>query len=383
MKSISKPSKIYKYQPFSIFSIRNLKNNQLYFSHPSDFNDPYDCIHPISFTELSPNKVIEEYLSQKDIPNLDIILHNLFDNCINVDDLISLIIIQKNDDPQFINAIYAVYPFDLWDYENSLKKLFQDPIIFSIFKDFIRDGFFYAFNSGINSAIEEIRTRKFSEIGISCFSEIYDNMLMWSHYGDGHRGFCLEFDTNFLPFSKMLQVKYIENIPQLKLDDMVPITSANSELLLKTLIANKLADWCYEREWRVLHPKKNSLYGYETKALTAIYFGSKVEMADIEIIALIIKGHSPNISLFKMEMLPNKIELIAKKVTYRSHSESKIVIQDIVRNYFTGKEFDAAMLLNQFPLLSDAKSINKILNILVQEGILEKSGDNYIQSANR
>src|SRR3546814_10781815 len=32
------------------------------------------------------------------------------------------------------------------------------------------------------------------EMRISCFSSEADNLLMWSHYGDGLRGFCIAFD---------------------------------------------------------------------------------------------------------------------------------------------------------------------------------------------
>ena len=29
---------------------------------------------------------------------------------------------------------------------------------------------------------------------MSCFSEDNDNLLMWAHYGDNHRGICVEYD---------------------------------------------------------------------------------------------------------------------------------------------------------------------------------------------
>ena len=34
---------IYKYMPISEFAIRSLINNELYFNHPDNFNDPFDC----------------------------------------------------------------------------------------------------------------------------------------------------------------------------------------------------------------------------------------------------------------------------------------------------------------------------------------------------
>lgn len=54
--------------------------------------------------------------------------------------------------------------------------------------------------SGLKGAIElglsEVR-------GVSCFSEKVDDLLMWGHYAEGHRGFCLEFDTSL---EKMFQL---------------------------------------------------------------------------------------------------------------------------------------------------------------------------------
>jgi hypothetical protein len=33
-----------------------------------------------------------------------------------------------------------------------------------------------------------------SSVGIYCVSTNYDDVLMWSHYADSHKGICLEFD---------------------------------------------------------------------------------------------------------------------------------------------------------------------------------------------
>jgi hypothetical protein len=32
------------------------------------------------------------------------------------------------------------------------------------------------------------------DAGIACFSKVRDDILMWAHYGDKHKGLCLEFD---------------------------------------------------------------------------------------------------------------------------------------------------------------------------------------------
>ena len=47
--------------------------------------------------------------------------------------------------------------------------------------------------------------------GVLCLSECHDDILMWSHYGDSHRGICLEFKaTNTALFGEAQRVKYAE-----------------------------------------------------------------------------------------------------------------------------------------------------------------------------
>lgn len=42
-------------------------------------------------------------------------------------------------------------------------------------------------------------------MGVVCLSEHGDDILMWSHYSDGHQGFCLEFDRERLEAWKFCQ----------------------------------------------------------------------------------------------------------------------------------------------------------------------------------
>lgn len=31
-------------------------------------------------------------------------------------------------------------------------------------------------------------------VRVVCLSEVYDSMLMWSHYAQNHTGYCIEYD---------------------------------------------------------------------------------------------------------------------------------------------------------------------------------------------
>ncbi len=59
-------------------------------------------------------------------------------------------------------------------------------------------------------------------IGVLCLSEKNDDILMWSHYSDGHRGICLQFDSSKegTLFWEALKVIYQEEYPVVNVMDM-------------------------------------------------------------------------------------------------------------------------------------------------------------------
>jgi Protein of unknown function (DUF2971) len=98
-------------------------------------------------------------------------------------------------------------------------------------------------------------------IGICCFSETYDNILMWAHYADGHRGFCLEFDTSLPPFSIVRDDKVVQHAEEVKYQpeipsyDLIELMSGDLETrtkkLSKMLLLTKGECWQYQSEWRI------------------------------------------------------------------------------------------------------------------------------------
>jgi len=50
-------------------------------------------------------------------------------------------------------------------------------------------------------------------IGIFCLSPFNDNMLMWSHYADSHKGVCLQFRRDHRFLQNAEAVEYEDNIP--------------------------------------------------------------------------------------------------------------------------------------------------------------------------
>lgn len=91
-------------------------------------------------------------------------------------------------------------------------------------------------------------------MGVTCFSEAFDSILMWSHYGKNHSGICIEYDLlgmneelNYSP----VPVLYKNTFPSLTRFDLQNPESSVEEIYIKSMLI-KSKEWCYEKEWRVL-----------------------------------------------------------------------------------------------------------------------------------
>ena len=221
----SRPGKLYKYQPFSDYALANLAENKLRFSSPKDFNDPFEFC--VQFDRRQPDA--DEAVAIREI-------------C------------------RGLAAQHGV-PFNQ---EEPMEPLVE--------------------------AVEEVSKRKqreFREVGVACFSAINDHPLMWAHYSDGHRGFCLEFSTRSEPFAKAIKVNYRETIP--KIDLIKAMLEDDLTGYFHLAVANKLRAWRYEKEWRCFHVKKGgTLFGYEPSHLTAIYFGLRMKDAHKKVLSAIL-----------------------------------------------------------------------------------------------
>ena len=168
---------------------------------------------------------------------------------------------------------------------------------------------------------------------ISCFSLKYDNLLMWSHYADGHRGFCQIFICNKIKNSLFIEI--VNTSFSRKLDKMViqnnmlplfpviyntkkkePIlTSSLSDAKgnnVKLMNAFQKADvWKYEKEHRAIVfdnclVNDNKVY-YPDKILFGIILGSEMDNESKKLMELICK--TKNIHLYQMNKSFNKYEL--------------------------------------------------------------------------
>jgi len=102
-------------------------------------------------------------------------------------------------------------------------------------------------------------------LGITCFSEIWDSILMWSHYADNHQGICVGFDEKALRYSqlfgKILRVNYSSEYPELN-----PINKNKKSDEIKFF--HKSIDWQYEKEIRAINIYNDKIPSIKERTIT-------------------------------------------------------------------------------------------------------------------
>jgi len=162
---------------------------------------------------------------------------------------------------------------------------------------------------GLNAAVQA----QLCHSRVFCVSEKFDNVVMWSHYADQHKGVvfklrCVdEIDNTLLAARK---VQYTDAfLPFPDADAYARHLIGEQPIDFTSLIWNiaytKHVDWSYEEEWRVhiplLHEPAGdgySIYPEDPRVFEAIYLGCRMEQEDIKKITELARLFLPETKLF-------------------------------------------------------------------------------------
>ena len=234
--NMSTPDRLYKYQSLSAYSLAALTNKTVWLAKPKTFNDPYDCA-----LTLDRKKYKES------------IMHAIS------------ILIEKAKPEGLKPEHQEIWPGDQEAFEthrDSLRNLLQ-------------------------------------EIGICSLSAVPNHLLMWSHYANHHRGFCVEYDCHEGTQLRTLahRVRYEDKMPSISVAD---ISGPKKEEVLDSLWLTKAKCWSYEEEWRLMDLEGNKSVKAPSDVLSVI-FGAKMPESDRIMIAQSLR-HEPNVK-FKETIL--------------------------------------------------------------------------------
>lgn len=280
------PKRLFRYRRATDNSFEALRKDEIWGSQVTEDNDPYEYIPCYDLDKV--NQVLDKEFDEKTIgKQLDILksgdIPQQVKNLLNDKALSALI-----ENVAKIEDIQAFLQGAIKQKQPMLQYL-QEHL------DEIVQNFF----------LRIVRTEM--QFNVACFSENNNSSLMWGHYADGHKGFCLEYDftenlvdcdlscTNVVACPKFLLGFPIAPIcySDSRLDATAGILSIIQQilkdgiklgmndyysdmLLIVRCLLTKSNDWRYEKEWRLFnhYPKELKQYRPIMQAKAkAIYLG--------------------------------------------------------------------------------------------------------------
>ncbi len=251
-----------------------IESGTLALSPPATFNDPFDCLPLGNDNDLNKAiNVLNGYIIDVALFKNSASKINNNKNFFYKNSLKSIALAYKIFRK---SAVKSNGPYIPLYTVNSLMKLvdFLIKISKKSKKELIK--FKEDFSSGISKleTEEKIILNQIFQIRdslyVACLSEKNDSILMWSYYGDKHRGACIEFDIDE-DKAHLFKVQYKKIRPQIQYKKVIEeycgrlFAEIKNELISKDeVIINLLAlpyitksiEWKHEHEYRYIFSEK-------------------------------------------------------------------------------------------------------------------------------
>ena len=155
--------------------------------------------------------------------------------------------------------------------------------------------FFSGLTKGITFLDDPAFTKKYEDVfrqqivrswGLYCLSLVPDNNVMWTHYADEHRGFCLRFsnvpnqlfgvelkpeDRGKIPkILRPIKVQYSAEFP------VVNCFIDEGKILAEKTCLTKKEQWAHEQEWRIVDLNGPGPHQFPPQCLTGVIFGCRM-----------------------------------------------------------------------------------------------------------
>ena len=237
-----RPVKLYKYRHWNDNTKKILINNELYFQSAENFNDPFDA-NIILDMDATP----AEWISRA------VLLHNHYGGEM-----------PKSEYQKMCSVLYHITEEERAYFSKNVTEL----------------------------VTQEVR----KNTGIYCFTKSEDNILMWSHYANEHKGICLEFDHSAPALFSAAKVNYCFDYPKVNY-----FTSTYDELM-NIRYFTKAKDWEYEQEYRIVIPDFSSqIKAIESQIITGAICGCCMPDEDIKEVIAILQDRPTPTMLYKAE----------------------------------------------------------------------------------
>lgn len=257
---------IYKYKTVNEHLYEALSKNKIYAPNRKTLNDPFDEIFYVKESGRSTK----------------------YQSLINI-----------------VKKVYK-YKFEKED-NNTLAEFFRENKINLV--DFIEQ---YGEDIDPESYLRYIS----DSYGVVALTPLINSNLMWAHYGNAHKGICIEYKYDEVSFSKkhkdsLFEINYIEKFPSFNLKEYL------GENIVE-FFNFKSIEWEYEKEIRFITPNGNSLVELDLR-INAIYFGINIEEISVKKIYEIL---GDSVEYYKSIKKNEEFTILSVKVDIEDFIES-------------------------------------------------------------
>ncbi|EPC00370.1 hypothetical protein L861_13940 [Litchfieldella anticariensis FP35 = DSM 16096] len=277
------PDRLYKYRSFGNLTIDMLVSDKLYFADPSTFNDPFDS-KPCVNADISIQK-LEGILRQ-------LVEHRTKERMTAAAKSI------KYRGPKTIEHITKHSRLEAERLINNIRYLATDPDYL------IDDPELYL----LTLSVEDELLRQFNR-GIVSLAERSDCPLMWSHYGDQHKGICVGYSIQPDTSDQVHKVEYGGSrlIEASTISAMLDDDYKARAYVDKAALLRKSPEWNYEREWRLIGTQGLQDSPLE---LEEVIFGMRCEPTIMYSVIKMLSGRQKDVHFYEMRPKRGSFEII-------------------------------------------------------------------------
>jgi len=225
----------------------------------------------------------------------------------------------------------------------------------------------------VHEALENLLSVN-KKIGIYSLSKTYSDELLWAHYANSHKGFCVEYDLNML--LETFKTEKVFSFPVIynKVPPEITIADVNikNNGLIHKMCGFKSKRWEYEEEHRIITDFSGK-QSYNHLALKSIYFG--LRMSDAHKMEMFNRLKGRNIKFYEIHHFDKSYKFEAVKVSNPFGEEIdylKLIPTSITRN----KDISFEIIEQNFYKLNSKGTISIMLESIIGKVEIEWLANN-------
>lgn len=292
------PTAFFKYTTVDVAQ-KILSTQRLRWSSPLLFNDPFDCAF-----SLAPKFDIDA-VKAKQSRRMAVLLTQLEEPTFDPTNRFAM-------QMRLLRKVCKGLP--LQEVETELKSDFE-----SLFSDFHQR----------RRLTDDLWKHEYNDLRVFCVSETNNNLLMWSHYADCHKGVVLQLECIKdldVPLLEAKPVCYSDDAPSMAteeqwLDFTLGLTPLpDGKTVWENLVLTKATDWRYEREWRVISKRRPyEKDGYEDTPfdpteVSKVFLGCRIAECERQLILQLLNGPFSHVEAFQAVQSRDKFAIDYVKI---------------------------------------------------------------------